>query len=197
MNNFVEDFLKLEPTNEPPQKGKILISEPFAHDIYFKRSVVLLTEHNPEGTVGFILNKPVDIDLPDLLGDFPDIEANVSLGGPVGRDTIHFIHTLGPLVPESVEVLPGLWWGGSFDALRLLAESEMLHSQNVRFFIGYSGWHDGQLAGEIERQHWIVTRTDCQSVMAEDVDKIWQKALRDLGDKYRAWGNFPENPNLN
>ena len=76
-----------------PLKGSLLISEPFMMDPNFKRSVLLLTEHNEEGTVGYVLNQKSSFFLNDVIPDCPDADFPIYIGGPVGADTLHFIHT--------------------------------------------------------------------------------------------------------
>ena len=99
------------------EKGRILISEPFLSDNYFRRSIVYLTEHNEEGSLGFVLNKPLEMKVGEIVNDFPEADFSVSVGGPVSTNTVHFIHTLGKRVPDSVPVTDGIFWGGDFDAL--------------------------------------------------------------------------------
>jgi len=70
------DFFSIE-NNKLAKQGRILISEPFLSDTYFHRSVVFLTEHSEEGSVGFVLNKPVDLSVNDVLNDFPEIEEHI------------------------------------------------------------------------------------------------------------------------
>ena len=87
---MVLDYNFFEPdNNQEPQKGKVLLSEPFLLDNYFKRSIVLITEHNENGTIGFVLNKPVDVNISDVIENFPEINADVALGGPVSTNTLH------------------------------------------------------------------------------------------------------------
>ena len=84
----INDIIKIRTNNLKPTKGRILISEPFLVDYYFKRSVVLLAEHNDEGSFGLIINKPVDMHLGDVLHDFPDFNAPIYLGGPVKTENL-------------------------------------------------------------------------------------------------------------
>lgn len=190
------DFLNIEHENLAPKQGRILISEPLLSDTYFKRSVVLLTEHSDKGAVGFVLNKPVDLPLNEVLADFPDFNAQVYIGGPVAKDTIHFLHTLGELVPNSVHVMDNIYWGGDFDSLKELISEGIIEPAQVRFFLGYSGWSPNQLEGEIEENAWLVTRVESEKIMSADKD-IWKKTLDELGKKYKVWANFPENPAMN
>lgn len=190
------DFLNIEHENLAPRQGRILISEPLLSDTYFKRSVVLITEYSDKGAVGFVLNKPVDIPINEILSDFPDFNAKVYVGGPVAKDTIHFLHTLGELVTGSVHVLDNIYWGGEFDTLKELIKEGIVDSSQVRFFLGYSGWSPNQLENEIEDNAWLVTRVHASKIMSADKD-IWKKTLDDLGKEYKVWANFPENPAMN
>ena len=77
--------------------GSLLISEPLQADSFFKRSVVLVSEHDLKGTLGFILNKLTDVKLNDAVEDFPAFDAPLYFGGPVDTDTLFYIHTVGHL----------------------------------------------------------------------------------------------------
>ncbi|MFN8208663.1 MAG: YqgE/AlgH family protein [Bacteroidales bacterium] len=195
--NLNIDLFKIEGIALAPQRGRILIAEPFLNDTYFKRSVVLLTEHTSEGTVGFVLNKPVEISVADILDGFPDFGANVTLGGPVQTNTVHYLHTLGELIPNSVEVVPGVFWGGDFDAVKNLIVSGRMGIADIRFFIGYSGWRANQLEEELEQNAWAVSDINPSHIMEVHDQNSWQKVLESLGSKYRIWINTPENPGLN
>ncbi len=190
------DFFRTENTLKP-QKGRVLISEPFLLDNYFKRSIVLLTEHSEEGTVGFVLNKPVNIRVKEIMNDFPDIEADVSLGGPVQTNTLHYIHTLGDIVPNSVKVIQNVFWGGDFDVIKRLLESGNLNTSTIRFFLGYSGWQSNQLDDELAENSWIISDIKPEEIMTPMNKHFWKKALNRMGTKYQMWANFPENPQMN
>lgn len=190
------DFLQIENKTAPKQ-GTILISEPFTQDTYFGRSVVLLTEHNENGSLGFILNKPVEVSLQDVISDFPIFDATISIGGPVNTEAIFYIHSLGDKIPNSTKVSQNIYWGGDFDILKLLIESGAVQESQVRFFIGYSGWKPNQLQSEIDRNFWIVTDLYFNDVFTNDKRNIWKSALHKLGEKYKLWTNFPANPSYN
>ena len=190
------DFLNIDHENLLPKQGRILISEPLLTDTYFKRAVVLITEYSEEGAVGFVLNKSIDISLNDVLSDFPDFEAKVYVGGPVAKDTIHFLHTLGELIPNSVHIIDNIYWGGDFDSLKELINEGIVKLSQVRFFLGYSGWSPHQLDEEIKENAWLVTEVESNKIMSADKN-IWKKTLNDLGEKYQIWSNFPENPAMN
>ncbi len=192
------DYNFFDPENAiAPSKGKILISEPFLQDNYFKRSIVLLTEHSAEGTVGFVLNKPVNLRVDEVMEGFPRTDALVSIGGPVNTNTLHYLHTLGDIIPNSVNVLSNIFWGGDFEVIKKLVESGNLNKDNVRFFLGYSGWHPDQLDNELADNSWVVSDIDPQEIMAPMNRHKWKTTLKRLGKKYEMWSNFPENPQMN
>lgn len=190
------DFFKVENENMAPRQGRILISEPLLNDSYFKRSVVLLTEHSENGSVGFVLNKPIDLTIQDVIKDFPEFDTKLYVGGPVGKDTVHYIHTLGELLPESVHVKDNIYWGGDFDRLKELISEGMVQPSQIRFFLGYSGWSPKQLEGEIENNAWLISEVDGNWIMSPDKD-MWKEVLNSMGNHYKIWTNCPENPALN
>jgi putative transcriptional regulator len=196
MKELNMDFFSIE-NNQVAKKGRILVSEPFLNDTYFRRSVVLLTEHSKEGSVGFVLNKPVELSVSGILKDFPEIDASVSIGGPVNTNTVHYIHTMGDLIPNSVEVMKNLWWGGDFDTIKELITQGKIRKNNIRFFLGYAGWSPNQLENELSENAWVVTELDAITIMKSGDLNLWQDTLTNLGNKYRTWVNFPENPGLN
>ncbi len=190
------DFFKVENENMAPRQGRILISEPLLNDSYFKRSVVLLTEHSENGSVGFVLNKPIDLTIQDVIKDFPQFDTKLYVGGPVGKDTVHYIHTLGELLPESVHVKDNIYWGGDFNRLKELISEGMVQPSQIRFFLGYSGWSPKQLEGEIENNAWLISEVDGNWIMSPDKD-MWKEVLNSMGNHYKIWTNCPENPALN
>ena len=108
-----------------PKKGRLLISEPSMLDANFKRSVLLLTEHNDNESIAFILNQPTKIKIHDLFEDFPSFDANVHIGGPVEKNTLHYIHSLGDKIDNSIPISDNLYWSGSFDTLKKLIKNKL------------------------------------------------------------------------
>ena len=190
------DFFKIT-NNTVAQKGRILISEPFLNDTYFKRSIVFITEHSEEGSVGFVLNKQVDLKVQDVIQDFPEIDAGISIGGPVNTNTIHYIHTLGNTIPDSVKVSKDIYWGGNFDVLRDMVASKKIKKYDVRFFLGYAGWAAKQLEDELSENAWLVAELNTEIIMKAENSNTWNQILEKMDNKYQVWANFPENPGLN
>lgn len=182
---------------ENAASGKLLISEPFMTDPNFKRSVVYLVEHNSQGTVGFVLNQKSAFVLSDLVDDVEGNEYQVYTGGPVGSDSLHFIHTLGGLIYDSVEVSKGVYWGGNFESLKMLFSTRQVQENQIKFFLGYSGWGIGQLDTEIKQNAWMVTESKTEFIFADTEKQLWNQTVISLGEKFAPLVNFPENPNLN
>ena len=170
-----------EITKIEPRAGTLLISEPFLPDDNFKRSVVLLCEHNDEGTLGFILNRPLGVTVHEAVEDFPEFQASLYLGGPVENNTLHFIHRLGNEIPDSIEIMDGLYWGGNFEALKARIEEGALNADDIRFFLGYSGWSPGQLDDELKEKSWIVSECKSDHVFEQNTDELWRKVLKEDG----------------
>lgn len=199
MMSYKNDIFQITNNNVIPQKGSILISEPFLTDKYFERSIVLLVEHEEQtGTMGFVLNKPVKETFNDF---FPEIKLaeKVSLfcGGPVSSNKLYYIHTLGNYIPNSYPVVGDIYFGGDFEAIKEYLSQENPVNGYFKFFLGYSGWAQNQLNGEITENSWLVGNADTQKVMKAESEIYWKKSLQDLGEKYRFWANFPKRPFMN
>lgn len=181
-----------------PSQGKLLISEPFLMDPNFKRSVVLLTEHGEEGTVGFILNHPSALLLKDLIPEMGEADFPVYIGGPVATDTVHFVHRCYDKLNDGEEIAKGIYWGGNFEALKILIANNSISPEEIKFFIGYSGWGEQQLKDEIEENTWIVSdQFHPDVVFSDNEEELWREVIINLGPKYAHVSNFPQNPNLN
>lgn len=180
------------------QKGRLLIAEPsIIGDISFNRSVILLADHNEEGSVGFILNKPLDYAIQDLI---PEITASFTVynGGPVEQDNLYFIHTVPELLPNSIEIANGIFWGGDFERTKTLINNGTIHSDSIRFFLGYSGWDAHQLAQELAMNSWIVgANITTNTLLNHSSNDFWKEKIMELGGDYLIWSNAPENPILN
>jgi len=191
------DLFAILPEDKIPEKGKILISEPFLPDTFFNRSIVYLTDHTPQGSVGFILNKKLDLNISSAIAGFECWDENLNMGGPVSPDTLHYLHNLGDLIPKSVLIEGNIYWGGDIDTIRkLIATGKISHSQ-IRFFLGYSGWSAGQLERELKEDSWIIARVKSDIIMNNTGDDTWKIVLRSFKNKYRIWADFPDSPEMN
>ncbi len=182
----------------PPAKGKLLIAAPFLSDPDFSRSVVFLCEHGEEGTMGFILNQPSALTLGDLLTDqllfMPPLA--IYQGGPVQPDTLHILHRM-PEVLGGMPVAPGVYWGGSYETLKEIAREGNYKEQDLRLFMGYSGWSEGQLDREMTENSWLVGAATEQLLFETEPHLVWKQAISSLGSNYSFLANMPIDPQLN
>ncbi len=195
--NYNPDIFKIQSNNLIPRKGRVLISEPFLPGNYFNRSIVFLVAHSSKGSVGFILNKKTEMQVPDYLTGFHDFDAEIYVGGPVATDSVYFIHKRADLIPGSIQVLDDIHWGGDFDEMRRLVNLGIIQTGEIRFFLGYSGWDAGQLEREIKENSWLVNDVGSSRVLEELDSGSWVEFVKEVGKRYVIWENFPQNPSLN
>lgn len=195
--NIDTNIFKIQSNNVGPSRGKILISEPFLCDSTFGRSVILLIDHTPEGSMGLVLNKELPLLLNDLIKEFKYIQ-DIPLykGGPVGTDTLFYLHTLQD-IPGALPIKKGLYLNGDFDTIKRYILQGNTISGAIRFFLGYSGWEEEQLATEIRENTWLISQEDNSYLMSGDIYQMWKRTLTKLGSKYEAWSKFPQVPSLN
>lgn len=185
-------------TTSKPKKGDLLIAEPaIIGDISFNRSIVLLADHTNDGSIGFILNKPLEYSISDLV---PEVDAafKVYNGGPVEQDNLYFIHKVPHLIPNSIEISLGIFWGGDFSEVAELISNNTINENDIRFFLGYSGWDTDQLETELKSNSWLVTENIYKkNIIEKDYEFFWKEKMLELGGEYSIWSNAPENPNYN
>ncbi len=172
--------------------GNILLAEPFMLDPNFKRSAVLLCEHNEEGSIGFIMNKKLDMRVDELLADFPEFDTEVFYGGPVQTDTIHYIHNVGDLLEDSRKITEGVWWGGDFEKLKFLISSQLITPANIRFYVGYSGWSEGQLLDEMAIGSWVTADMHPNYIFKSSPDELWSQIMSNKGDSFSVIATMPD-----
>ena len=177
--------------------GDVLLAEPYMLDPNFKRSAVLLCEHGEEGSVGFIMNKPLKMRVDELVDDFPEFDSEVLFGGPVQTDTIHYVHNVGDLLEDSVPVVNGVYWGGDFEKLKFLISSKLIKPENIRFFVGYSGWSEGQLSDEMEYRSWVLADMHANYLFKSKPRNLWRQVMYNKGDTYTVIAQMSEGQSLN
>lgn len=178
-----------------PQTGRILISEPFLLDPNFKRSVVLLTEHNDMGTVGFVLNQPTDLNLTAVFEDLDGKDISLYQGGPVELNSLHYIHS-NKEIRDSIEVGDNLFWGGDIKEVKEGLHVRAFNPDSFRFFVGYSGWAPGQLEDELSQGSWMVSEMSSKEIFGNDAE-LWKTAVKKLGGDDSLLANSPSDPHLN
>lgn len=182
---------------ENPQQGSLLLSEPFMLDPNFERSVVLLCEHNTDGTVGMILNQRSKLLITDII-DIEMVDFPLYIGGPVQNSAIFFLHRAIDKLGEGTAITKDIHWGGDFEKAIMLINDGILSTDEIKFFLGYSGWAEGQLSQEINQNSWAVHNTyNSELTFIVDGEDLWKQALISLGPKYAHVANFPKSPDLN
>jgi putative transcriptional regulator len=185
-------------TNLPTSLGDLLIAEPFTFESEFKRAIVLIADHSEkEGSVGFVLNKKLEVRVDTLINNFPEFNDHAYFGGPVGTDTLHYIHTKGDLIEDSIHIVDNLYWAGNFEQVKFLIKSGLLKPGEIRFYVGYTGWSSGQLKEELDWGSWIVDKGDANLVFYEGSDDLWKIVLENMGGTYSVLAQFPKVMNWN
>lgn len=174
-----------------------MVSEPFLGDPNFDRSVILLTEHNENGSIGFVINKPIELKLDDIVIGFPSLDTIVYHGGPVQQDNLYFIHNKGALIPGSDHIKGDLYWGGDLEPLKEMIKCGLVTSADIRFYLGYSGWGEGQLQAEIQEKSWLILENSTLDIFKDDALEMWKDTMMNVGGNYPLWANSPADPALN
>jgi putative transcriptional regulator len=183
---------------EELKNGVILISEPFMQDHNFKKTVILLADYTSnEGSVGFVLNRPTNLKIHELIGSFPEFDSKVYYGGPVGIDTIHYVHRKGDLIEGSRLITDGLYWGGDFNQIKFLVANEVIGNSDIRFFIGYSGWSAGQLEEEMDTKSWLLGDVDLNYIFASKIPNMWKHVMHVKGANFKVIADTTDYQSLN
>ena len=180
-----------------PSKGMLLIANPFLKDPNFSRTVIFLCENLKEGTFGFVLNKQFSQTLDKLIPDLEMPSFPVYSGGPVQPDSLHFLHQYPDLISGGIEVFDGVYWGGNFESLQIHLRNNDISKDKIRFFIGYSGWTEGQLDNEMKEDSWITAMATRKIIFETSATETWKESLNVLGGDYKMMANYPIDPQLN
>jgi putative transcriptional regulator len=179
------------------QTGRLIVAEPFLLDPYFKRSVVLLCNHDKEGSFGYIINKMLDKRISDVVPDFPDFNAPLFYGGPVQTNSLHFLHNVGDLLQGSKRISPGIYMGGDWTQLKFLIDAKLIEPKNIRFFLGYSGWSESQLTDEYRDGSWILGDMHANYLFNSQPHTLWRTVLQHKGNAYSIIADMNDDNNVN
>ena len=178
-------------------QGQILVARPLFNDGDFKRSVVLLAEHNKLGSLGFVMNKPMHIALKDVVSDVYNLNIPVYYGGPVAQNQLFYVHTAGKEITESIHIQQNYYWSGNFNQIIEGLKSKTIQPSQIRFFIGYSGWGAGQLQKELKEKAWGLLNSTTTELINKHPDDIWPEQVSRLGANYKVFANIAQEPSLN
>ncbi len=180
-----------------PKSHALLIADPFLKEDPFKRSVVYLCTHDNTGSIGFIINKPSGFYLYELINGVSSTDIEVFTGGPVGEDTLHFIHQEPQLIPGGQQIGKSTYWGGDFEKAIDAIKKGTINTDAIKFFLGYSGWSSGQLAGEIKENNWLLAPASQPIIFNTSAEQCWEQSILSLGKDYQELIYYPIDPQLN
>jgi putative transcriptional regulator len=183
--------------NQMVKAGKIIIADPYLQDGEFTRSVILLNSYSKSGAIGFILNRPTQLLVHEAFNDFPHFNAPIYYGGPVDKNILFYVHTLGEIIPDSELITGTIYFGGDFNVVKKLIQENKINPSQIRFFLGYSGWSANQLEQEINDEAWLVGRFKQSYLFHKKFKEVWPNSLADNYKKHAFYGKFPYTPSLN
>jgi putative transcriptional regulator len=176
-------------------RGQLLVAGPSLLDPNFNRTVVLVCEHNDEGAMGLVLNRPspipADQAIPEL-GEALDPEDRLWLGGPVQTTAVVVLADF----PEAEDGMPVSGGVGL-----VLPETDLddvaTRVRRARAFLGYAGWGPSQLDGELERDDWIIAPFAPDDAFTQDPEDLWGQVLVRKGGEYALLATMPPDPRVN
>src|SRR5688572_19463371 len=176
-------------------RGQLLVSAGSLFDPNFRHTVVLIGEHNAEGALGVVLNRPLDLTVADA---FPPLASVVPAGERLYKG--------GPVLPESAVLLAELAdpeWADLlvFDTIGFLvgevSDAAKAAVQKARVFAGYAGWGAGQLEAEMAEGSWILDPATAEDVFGTDPESLWNRVLKRKGGPYKRMASIPFDPSTN
>ncbi len=192
---MIEDLLNYN-TNIKIGNGKLLISEPMLQDKSFQKSVIYICHHDAKESVGYVLNKKADHDLSSLISELNGIYFPLYIGGPVGLDSLHIIHSVPDLIGGDL-INENIYWSGDLESAIENIKLGKINESNCKFFIGYSGWGEGQLDAELDMSSWLVSNATDEQVFAMNDDLLWKESVVALGNKFNPLLYVPLSPEFN
>ena len=163
----------------------MLAAWPDLLDPNFMHSVILICDHTDEGAFGLVTNRRSEFTLGELLAEHEDLSSSdfpVYLGGPVDHSRLQFVHILPERISGGVSIDGRIWLGGDLeDFARLLLEDRDLAERSVRIFLGYSGWGEGQLEGELDAGSWLPAPPTMEAIFGDSGEPTWRQVVRSVG----------------
>ncbi|KRV47704.1 hypothetical protein AQ490_04785 [Wenjunlia vitaminophila] len=181
--------------------GRLLVATPALADPNFDRAVVLLLDHDDEGSLGVVLNRPTPVDVQDVLSSWAALAGRPQVifqGGPVALDSALAL----AVVPGgSVEGNPLGWRRvhGAIGLVDLEAPPELLAGElsSLRIFAGYAGWAPGQLEEELVEGAWYLVDSEPGDVFSPSPERLWRSVLRRQRGELAMVATYPDDPSLN
>lgn len=179
-------------------KGTLLIATPDIEGGIFFRAVVLVCEHSPNGSFGLVINKELQLDLPEEILNIEQLanpRIHIRAGGPVQTNQMMLLHSSDNIPQQTLQICDGAYLGGDLQFLQDSITTE--GGPNIMLCFGYAGWGAGQLEREFLDGHWFLHPAKPQYIFGTSADQIWPSILRDMGGKYAVLSMIPEDLSLN
>ncbi len=180
------------------QKGTFMIATPDIEAGIFFRGVVLICEHNPNGSFGLVINKSLDLELPEEIINIDNLanpKVSIRAGGPVQTNQMMLLHTSSTIPQQTLEICDGVYLGGDLQFLQEIITDE--EGPAVHLCFGYAGWSAGQLEREFLDGGWYLYPATKDHIFEIPPEKLWQHLLREMGGKYATLSMIPEDLSWN
>lgn len=180
------------------QKGTFLIATPDIENGFFFRGVILICEHNINGSFGLLINKAIDLELPEEIiniNETPNPHISIRAGGPVQTNQMMLLHQSNHIETQTLEIAKNVYLGGDLTFL----QSALLNPEGppIHLCFGYAGWTMGQLEREFLDGHWFLHPATAKHIFEVPPEKLWQTLLREMGGKYATLSMIPEDLSVN
>jgi putative transcriptional regulator len=194
-----EEELTMDPVAYSQiQRGTFLIATPDIEVGFFFRGVILVCEHNASGSFGLLINKALELELPEEImniNQLANAHIGIRAGGPVQTNQMMLLHSSDQIENQTLKICDGVYLGGD---LQFLQEAILdTHGPNIHLCFGYAGWGAGQLEREFLDGHWLLHPASAEHIFYTPPDKLWQVLLREMGGKYATLSMIPEDLSLN
>lgn len=187
-----------QPPYSQIEKGTFLIAAPEIDSGLFFRSVILVCEHNANGSFGLVVNKSLSVELPEEiinLNQLSNPHVGIRAGGPVQTNQMMLLHSAENVQSQILNICQGVNLGGDLQFLQEAITNE--NGPNIYLCFGYAGWGTGQLEREFLDGNWLIHPASSQHIFATPAEKLWQALLREMGGKYATLSMIPEDLSLN
>lgn len=181
-------------------KGHFLIANPVLPDPNFSRTVVLLCNHDDQGSFGLVVNKVANLQAAEIFSDIAllrNYHNKVYVGGPVSQSQLFYLCRSASPIPELDPVCEGVYLGMNYEMLEPVLDRVANPEENIRFYLGYSGWGAGQLAGEMDLKSWLTCSARDDFVFYSQEENIWAGVIKSMGKEYEYLTKAPVNPQWN
>lgn len=180
------------------QKGTFLIATPEIDEGFFFRGVILICEHNANGSFGLLINKSLDLELPEEIVNINQLvnpRIGIRAGGPVQTNQMMLLHSADQIEQQTLKICDHVYLGGDLQFLQEAITDQ--NGPNIHLCFGYAGWAMGQLEREFLDGHWFLHPANAKHIFFTPAEKLWQSLLREMGGKYATLSMIPEDLSLN